>query len=197
MRRVPSILLLARLVPSPVRSPLPGLLLLSSVWSAEAQPVASTPHSSPSIEITPAVSTSPGNPLGFGVRVAAGNGGRASVEGGVEWMDALNTEHFADQVTWFFFWQVKHTLWTDGLSSRVFATYGTAGWIERQSVPPGRLTSSIVPPILPMVGAGWQRVLGKQLAIRADGQLMIGPFEGVIAVPRVSVGVTRSWGFNR
>jgi hypothetical protein len=127
--------------------------------------------------------------LGFGLRVTGGTGGPSSVEGGLEWTDALNAEHYADQIIWFFFWQVKHALWTDE-ASHVFATYGTAGWAERQSVPPGRLESSIVPPILPIVGVGWQRVVAKHLAIRCDGQLLIGPFEGVNIVPRVSVGGT-------
>ena len=165
-------------------------LLISSVWSAEAQP-ASGQHSASSVELTPTVSGFPGGSiLGLGLRVTAGKGGRASVEGGLDWTDALNTEHYADQMTWFFFWQVKHTVWTDGTSSRLFATYGTAGWIERQSVPPGRLEPAIIPPILPIVGAGWQRVVGRYAAIRIDGQLLIGPFEGANALPRVSGGVT-------
>jgi hypothetical protein len=176
---------------SPVIGSLVALLLLSPLWPADAQPVASTQHSLSSVELTPTVSGFPGNGiLGIGLRVTAGNGGRASVEGGFDWTDALNTKRYADQITWFFFWQVKHTLWTDGRSSRVFATYGTAGWIERQSVPPGRLESTMIPPILPIVGAGWQRVIGRYMAIRIDGQLLMGPFEGVFAVPRLSGGVT-------
>jgi hypothetical protein len=161
------------------------------MWSADAQPVVATQHSSSSVELTAAVSGFPGSRvLGLGLRVSAGNGGRASVEGGLDWTDALNTKHFADQITWFFFWQVKHTLRTDGASSRVFATYGTAGWIERQSVPPGRLRPLIIPPMLPIVGAGWQHAVGSHMAIRVDGQFLIGPFEGGIAAPRVSGGVS-------
>jgi hypothetical protein len=168
-----------------------ALLLVSSVWSADAQPVVAREHSSSSVEVTAAVSGFPGSRvLGLGLRVAAGKRGRASVEGGLDWTDALNSVHFADQITWFFFWQVKHTLWTDGTSSRVFATYGTAGWIERRSVPSGRLKGSIVPPLLPIVGAGWQRAVGRYVAIRIDGQFLFGPFEGSIAVPRVSGGVS-------
>jgi hypothetical protein len=177
-------------VQSPVIVPFVALLLVSSVWPANAQPVASRQHSSSSMELTPGISGFPGSRiLGLGLRVTTGNDGRASVEGGLDWTDALNTRHFADQITWFFFWQVKYTL-RKGTSSRVFATYGAAGWIERQSVPPGRLKSSIIPPILPIVGAGWQRGVGRYTAIRIDGQLLIGPFEGVIAVPRVTGGVT-------
>jgi hypothetical protein len=46
----------------------------------------------------------------------------------------------------------------------------------------------VIPPILPIVGAGWQRAVGKYVAIRVDGQFLIGPFEGAIAVPRISGG---------
>jgi hypothetical protein len=191
MRSTAVTFLFGVVVHAPVIGSLIALLLMSSVWSADAQPVVSRQHSSSIVELTAAVSGFPGTRvLGPGLCLTAGNGGRVSVEGRLDWTDALNTEHFADQITWFFFWQVKHTLRTDGTSSRVFATYGTAGWIERQSVPPGRLRSSIVPPILPIVGAGWQRAVGKYLAIRLDGQFLIGPFEGMIAVPRVSGGVT-------
>jgi hypothetical protein len=187
MRRTAFALPCGVVVHAPVIGSLIALLLVSAVWSADAQPAVSPS----SVEVTAAVSGFPGSRmLGLGLRVAAGKGGRASVEGGLDWTDALNSVHFADQITWFVFWQVKHTLRTDGTSSRVFATYGTAGWIERTSVPPGRLSSVILPPILPIVGAGWQRAVGKHMAIRIDGQFLIGPFEGAIAVPRVSGGVS-------
>ena len=45
---------------------------------------------------------------------------------------------WADQIIWFYFWQMKHPIWADHRTS-VFATYGTSGWVERQSVFPGRL----------------------------------------------------------
>jgi hypothetical protein len=128
-------------VHEPVIGPLIALLLMSSVWSADAQPVVSRQHSPSSVEVTAAVSGFPGTRvLGPGLRVTAGNGGRVSVEGGLDWTDALNTEHFADQITWFFFWQVKHTLRTDGTSSRVFATLTNSfhAEISRPRLPRGR-----------------------------------------------------------
>jgi hypothetical protein len=72
----------------------------------------------------------------------------------------------------------------------LFATYGTAGWTQRQSVAPGRLDWSLLPPILPIVGIGWQQVVAKRLAIRGDAQFLIGPFDGGNVVPRITVGVT-------
>jgi hypothetical protein len=128
--------------------------------------------------------------IGLGLRVTGGNGGRFSIEGELDWTDALTAQHYADQMVWFFFWQVKQTLWSDGTSSSLFATYGTAGWIERQSVPPGRLDSLLIPPILPIVGTGWQQLVAKYIALRVDGQLLLWPFESGFAVPRISGGVS-------
>lgn len=105
-------------------------------------------------------------------------------------MDTTHTQHYADQLIWFFSWKVKHTLKSEGNASSLFATYGTAGWTERQSVAPGRLEWSLLPPILPIVGIGWQQVVARHMAIRGDGQLLIGPFEGANVVPRISVGVS-------
>jgi hypothetical protein len=165
-----------------------ALLLTSTAWSAMAQPADSSHPSPASVELTPAISLFPGNRiLGLGMRVAGGNG-RRFVEGGVDWTDALNSKHFADQITWFYFWQMKHTLTTNE-TSRVFVSYGTAGWLERQTVPPGRLKSSIVPPILPSVGLGWQSTAGKHVSLRIDGQVLFWPFEGAFAIPHVNIGV--------
>jgi hypothetical protein len=84
---------------------------------------------------------------------------------------------------------MKHNVWSDGQTS-IFATYGTSGWIERQSVPPGRLEPFVVPPFLPLVGAGTQHVLASRIAIRFDAQFVIWPFEGGAVIPRVGAGVT-------
>jgi hypothetical protein len=96
----------------------------------------------------------------------------------------------SEQVIWFFFWQVKQILWSEGTSSSLFATYGTAGLTGRTPVSPSRLDTWLLPPILPIVGIGWQQVVAKYMAIRGDGQLVIGPFEGGNLVPRISVGVS-------
>lgn len=165
------------------------LVLLLFVWplTARAQDPVSAPNN---VEVSAAVSGVMGTDLlGLGVRVSGRSGRRASVEGGLDWTDALHTRHWADQIVWFYFWQMKHEVWTDRRSS-VFATYGTSGWIERQSVPPGRLEPFVVPPFLPLVGAGTQHVIATRMAIRFDAQFLIWPFEGGTLFPRVGAGVT-------
>jgi hypothetical protein len=122
---------------------------------------------------------------GVGLRAGGGNGGRVSVEGEIDWTDAIHDQHYPDQMTWFFFWQVKHTLGTEGL----FVTYGTAGWVERWGSRRG-LESAMIPPFLPMVGLGWQREVAERRIFRVDGQFLIGPFESTIVIPRVSAGVS-------
>jgi hypothetical protein len=166
--------------------PLAVVLFLASAVSADAQdnrPIGGNPP--PNVEIGTVISGlfTSGSLLGLGLRVTGGNGGRFSVEGGLDWTDALNTHYDSEQVIWFFFWQVKQTLWSDGTSSSLFATYGTAGFTGRTTVSPGHLDTWLLPPILPMVGIGWQQVVG-------DGQLVVGPFEGGNAVPRITVGVS-------
>jgi hypothetical protein len=163
------------------------LLLLTSIASADAQDT--HPNRSPNMEIGAAISSVFPSPVGLGLRVTGARGGRFSVEGGIDWTDALNTRHYADQLVWFFFWQIKQTLWSDGASS-VFATYGSAGWIEWQSVPPGRLRLLPIPPFVPIVGISAQKVVAEFIAIRVDGQLLVWPFESGIAVPRISAGVS-------
>ena len=165
------------------------LVLLLLVWplTAHAQDCVSAPKN---VEVSAAVSGFTGTDLlGVGVRVSSRTGGRSSIEGGLDWTDAFHTRHWADQIVWFYFWQMKHNVWTDGRTS-VFATYGTSGWIERQSVPPGRLKPSVVLPFLPLVGAGTQHVIASRMAIRFDGQFLIWPFEGGTLFPRVGAGVT-------
>jgi hypothetical protein len=165
------------------------LVLLLLVWplTAHAQDSVSAPKN---VEVSAAVSGFMGTDLlGLGVRVSGRTGGRSSIEGGLDWTDAFHTRHLADQIVWFYFWQMKHNVWTDGRTS-VFATYGTSGWIERQSVPPGRLKLSVVPPFLPLVGAGTQHVIANRMAIRFDGQFLIWPFEGGTLFPRIGAGVT-------
>ena|SRR5687767_5450099 len=167
--------------------PLVVLLLLTSSASADAQDT--HPNRSPNVEIGAAISSVFPSPVGLGLRVTGGRGGRFSVEGGLDWTDAQNTRHYADQLVWFYFWQMKQTLWSDGASG-LFATYGSAGWIERQSVAPGRLRLLPIPPFLPIVGMSAQKVVAKYIAIRGDGQLLVWPFESGIAVPRISAGVS-------
>lgn len=163
------------------------LLLLTSTASAGAQ---ETPANRlPDFEMGAAMSSGFPSPVGVGLRVTGGRGGRYSVEAGIDWTDALNRRHYADQIVWCYFWQMRQTLWSDRASS-VFATYGTAGWIERQSVPPGRLRPLPIPPILPIVGIGGQKIIARYMAIRGDVQLLVWPFERGIAVPRLGAGVS-------
>jgi hypothetical protein len=177
---------------APVIGPLVVLLFLGSMGSADAQdspPTGGNP--APTVEIGTAISGlfASGTLAGVGLRITGGNRGRFSVEGQLDWTDALNTRD-SEQVIWFFFWQVKQTLWSEGTSSSLFATYGTAGLSGRTPVSPGRLDSWLLPPILPIIGIGWQQVVAKYMAIRGDGQLVIRPFEGGSLVPRISVGVS-------
>jgi hypothetical protein len=166
------------------------LVFLASIAPAHAQDIGPARENwSPGVEIGAAITSGFPSAVGLGLRVTRASR-RFSVEGGLDWTDALNKQHYADQLVWFFFWQVKQTLWSDGTSTRLFATYGTAGWIERQRVPPGRLRLVVIPPILPIVGIGWQRVVAKYVVIRVDGQLAFWPFEGGIAVPRISAGMS-------
>jgi len=165
------------------------LVLLFLVWPVAAHAQDSVPAPK-NVEVSAVVSGFTGTDLlGPGVRVSARTGGRSSIEGGLDWTDVLHSRHWPDQIVWSYFWQMKHNVWTDGRTS-VFATYGTSGWIERQSVPPGRLKPSVVPPLLPLVGAGTQHVIASHMAIRFDGQLLIWPFEGGTLFPRVGAGVT-------
>lgn len=166
-------------------------LSLGKAGPATAQSVTT---GSPKVEIGGVVSGFPGSRvLGLGLRVTSVNSGRFAVEGEIDWTDALHEQHYVDQITWFFSWQVKHILQSEGAST-LFATYGTAGWIERsqspQSFVQGRFDSNLIPPFLPIVGMGWQRVVGEHVAIRVDGQLLIGPFEGANVIPRAGGGVS-------
>jgi hypothetical protein len=172
------------------------LALVFLLWpvKAHAQDLVAAPKN---VEVSAAVSGIIGSDLlGLGVQVGARTGGHTSIEAGLEWTDALHTTRWPDQIIWLYFWQMKHHIWTEGRTS-VFVTYGTSGWIERQSVPPGRLEPFVVPPLLPLVGLGTRHVMASHLAIRVDGQFLIWPFEGGMVSPRVSAGVTvpiRSYG---
>jgi hypothetical protein len=163
------------------------LVLLLVIWPMTAHAQDSAPKN---VEVSAAVSGVMGTDLaGLGVRVGARTGRRTSIEGGLDWTDALHSRHLPDQIVWFYFWQMKHNVWNDERTT-VFATYGTSGWIERQSVPPGRLEPFVVPPFLPLVGVGTQHVIASRMAIRFDAQFMIWPFEGGTVFPRAGAGVT-------
>lgn len=171
-------------------SALLGMLLMIGPSVAHAQLAASAPHASSLVYTTVAVSSAPGTELvGLGARVSVKTGHRSAFELGADWTDALHEQHWADQIVWFYFWQMKHQIWTDR-STSIFATYGTAGWVERQSVPPGRLRAALVPPFLPLVGVSAQRAAATSVAVRFDGQILIWPFESGTLFPRISVGVT-------
>ena len=133
--------------------------------------------------------------LGLGLRVTSVNSGRFAVEGQIDWTDALHEQHYVDQIKWFFFWQVKHLLWSEGASS-FFATYGDkAGWIERSQSPEsfrqGRFDSNMIAPFLPILGIGGQRVIGEHMAIRVDGQFLILPAIAVRVGGGISIPVGR------
>jgi hypothetical protein len=166
----------------------PRLVLLFLLWplGARGQDMGSEEN----VAVSAAVSGFAGTDLfGLGLRVSARTGDGASIEGGLDWTDALHTRHWPDQIVWSYFWQMKHRVWSEGRTS-FFVMYGTSGWIERQSVPPGRLAPSVVPPFLPLVGVGTRHVMASHFALRFDGQFLIWPFEGGTVSPRVSAGVT-------
>lgn len=163
-------------------------LLLVWPWTAEAQDSAVAPKN---VEASAAV-VSPftgSDLLGLGARVTVRTSPRSAFEVGLDWTDALHRERWADQIMWLYFWQMKHTIWADRRTS-VFATYGTSGWIQRQSVPPGRLKPAVVPPFLPVLGLSSQHVMSSRVAIRLDGQILIWPFESGTLFARVGAGVT-------
>lgn len=171
-------------------SALLGLMLVVGPSAAHAQLSAPSQPSSNLVHTTVAISALPGaDLLGVGAGLSLRTGGRSAFEVAVDWTDALHDQHWADQIVWFYFWQMKHQIWTDR-STSVLATYGTAGWVERQSVPPGRLRAALVPPFLPLVGVSAQRATATRVAIRLDGQVLIWPFESGTLFPRVSVGIT-------
>jgi hypothetical protein len=131
--------------------------------------------------------------FGVGLRVTGVRNARIAVEAEIDWTDTAHKQHYVDQITWFYFWQVKHTLQSQG-SSSLFATYGTAGWIQRaqsgRAFAEGRFDSDLIMPILPLVGIGWQRALGQHVAVRLDGQLLLWPFESGFISPRVGGGIS-------
>lgn len=167
-----------------------GLLLLLLPSVAHAQASAAAHHSANLVHTTVAVSSFPGTDLlGLGARVSLRTGRRSAIEVGADWTDALHARRWADQIMWFYFWQMKHPIWADHRTS-VFATYGTSGWVERQSVPPGRLRAAVVLPFMPLAGMSTQHAMARRVAVRLDGQVLIWPFESGTLFARVSGGVT-------
>lgn len=166
-----------------------GLLLLLLPSATHAQVAARAQRSSSPVHATVAISGGPGTDLlGLGARVSLRTGNRSTFEVGADWTDAHHDQRWADQIMWFYFWQMKHPVWADRRTS-VFATYGTSGWIERQSVPPGRLRAATVPPFLPLVGTSVEQAVARRASVRFDVQVLIWPFEGGTVFPRVSGGV--------
>lgn len=109
------------------------LLLLPSV--AHAQASAAAHHSANLVHTTVAVSSFPGTDLlGLGARVSLRTGRRSAIEVGADWTDALHARRWADQIMWFYFWQMKHPIWADQRTS-VFATYGTSSWVDGSRFP--------------------------------------------------------------
>ena len=79
---------------APVIGPLVVLLFLGSMGSADAQDSRATGgNPSPNVEIGTAISGlfASGTLPGVGLRITGGNGGRFSVEGQLDWTNALNT----------------------------------------------------------------------------------------------------------
>jgi hypothetical protein len=102
-----------------------------------------------------------------------------------------------DQITWLYYWQVKHILQSEGAST-LFATYGTAGWIQRaqgrEYFSDGTFDSELIFPFLPTIGFGWQRVLGGHLAFRVDAQVLLWPIESASFSPRIAGGMSIPFG---
>ena len=166
-----------------------ALLLSEPAANAQDSP-SSEQQGQANVEIGAAISVFPiGGPAGVGLRVGGGNGGRFSVEGQLDWMEAFDTRRQIDDLIWFYFWQVKHRLGSDAGPSSVFATYGTAGWASWTSSRRGREPAWLFPPIVPIVGLGWQQVTARHTAVRLDVQFLIGAFEGAAVMPRIGAGI--------
>jgi hypothetical protein len=106
-------------------------------------------------------------------------------------MDGGRREHLPDQIVWLYFLQARQQLAeSDDSRSTLFATYGTAGWIERNGTITG-LRASLVPPLAPLVGIGAQRSLWSHTAIRGDVHLLWMFGDDVpLATVRVSGGLS-------
>jgi hypothetical protein len=171
-------------------------VLATALSLTQATPVGAQagPTGSPKVEIGTSASGFIGSDaFGLGLRLTGARSARIAIEGEIDWTDAGHKQHYADQITWFYFWQVKHTLHSEGAST-LFATYGTAGWIQRaqsgRAFSEGRFDSELIMPFLPLIGIGWQRVLGERLAFRVDGQLLLWPFESGFIAPRIGGGIS-------
>jgi hypothetical protein len=128
---------------------------------------------------------------GIGLRLDMSANPRVALEIGVEWMEAARRQFLPDQIVWLYSIQARHVLQaTDREGSFWFATYGVAGWVERDGTFTG-LETRVVPPFAPLTGIGGQRRVSAHLAIRGDAGLiwMFGP-EVSLATPRLNGGLS-------
>lgn len=184
------------LVAHPCRRPLPLaallLLLRGPAASAHAQD-SSAAVETPSLKVEVGAAVSDFMPTAgtfpVGVRVSLARKQPFTFEVAIDWRDLGRKKRYVDQMTWFYFWQVKQELATqDEAGPRFFVTYGAAGGAIRASDANG-FSSAFMPPVFPLLGFGGQHVVAKYAAVRVDGQVwLLGKwvkprFSGSVSVP--------------
>jgi len=128
---------------------------------------------------------------GIGLRLDISTSPRLAFEVGVEWTEVGRRQLLPDQIVWLYSVQARHVLQAiDRDDSFWFATYGVAGWVERDGTFTG-LETRVVPPFAPLTGIGGQRRVSRHLAIRGDAGLvwMFGS-EVPLATPRLTGGLS-------
>jgi hypothetical protein len=169
--------------------PLVALLLLGSMVSAEAQEGGTTrENQSPKVEIgVQLMHFVRSGPVGAGVRVNQAKRDRFRLE--FE-LDATRSRPQDDQISWFYSLQLNQLFGASRQTgSGIFASYGLAGLVVRTHSSRGH-RSTLIPPIYPIVGVGWQHAISRYAALRVDAKLMF-PFAEVVSItPRFSGGVS-------
>lgn len=159
--------------------------------ASPAAAAAQTAAAAPRIELGLVVSEFVENgPIGLGGRVGVAATACLAIEAEGAWTDAMREHRSVRHMTWFYAWQVKHTLRQER-SGSVFATYGAAGWVdhgeERRN---GEAAAARVrPPLVPVGGFGAQRAIGRRAVIRGDAQVLVRPFSDGFVAARLSGGM--------
>src|SRR3989304_5689718 len=116
-----------------------GIWVFVVVFGAPPCVPAQIPNTAPPpLEVGAVVSRFPGDgPVGLGLRLTVAGRGRVAFEAAADWTELVRAQRYVDQVMWFYYWQVKHTVWSEA-NSTIFATYGTAGGGCAGPAPGGR-----------------------------------------------------------
>jgi hypothetical protein len=129
-------------------------------------------------------------PPGVGVRVALVGDGPVAFEIEAEWLDAGRHLYLPDQIVWHYVLQGVHELRAGGQGRpKVFATYGASGWSERNATRTG-FHNVFIPPFMPSGGVGAQWPIASHATLRTDFQVIVFFAEGVVLVPRLTVGAS-------